>query len=396
MEATKKKIGIFYRYNKYQPISGSIFYALEYYFTLMNTIEKEIQDNLLFGKEQIEIEVTLYWIFPKKIISTKEIQEKFRTRLLRLAAAKYPLTYKIVDSSMVTDYTRSRPHPKIKTSINKILETLNLNQNDKSSLLELNKKLDTYFKNIKIISETDLLKIKVDKSLFMCQNTVHDSILSDLIINKPENFGDKYFICNRDFNSISSNHQSIWKKMIKVPNSKFLYELPRQKIYSEPSSNLEDQSNLVPYSLKLNVDLFWKKEYIKKYKKYLKENKIVLDESKTIMKTGKPVNNLEAYNSFFSWNDNFSYDNFHPYMIWDIIHYYKTGFDENNRSIIESNFYGIPFKIMGNNGPMSKEDQDKYIESLGDSLFDRKENPKKYLLTREDELIKELIKELIQ
>ena len=44
MKATKKKIGIFYRYNKYQPISGSIFYALEYYFTLMNTIEKENQD----------------------------------------------------------------------------------------------------------------------------------------------------------------------------------------------------------------------------------------------------------------------------------------------------------------------------------------------------------------
>ena len=39
------KIGIFYRYNKYQPISGSIFYALEYYFTLLNIIEKENINN---------------------------------------------------------------------------------------------------------------------------------------------------------------------------------------------------------------------------------------------------------------------------------------------------------------------------------------------------------------
>ena len=70
MKATKKKIGIFYRYNKYQPISGSMFYALEYYFTLLNTIEKENQDNLLFGKDLNETEVTFYWIFPKKIIST--------------------------------------------------------------------------------------------------------------------------------------------------------------------------------------------------------------------------------------------------------------------------------------------------------------------------------------
>ena len=83
MEAIKKKIGIFYRYNKYQPISGSMFYALEYYFTLMNTIEKENQDNLLFGKDLNETEVTFYWIFPKKIIIQKQIYSKpLKTELI--------------------------------------------------------------------------------------------------------------------------------------------------------------------------------------------------------------------------------------------------------------------------------------------------------------------------
>jgi hypothetical protein len=96
--------------------------------------------------------------------------------------------------------------------------------------LELNKKLDTYFRNIKIVSETDLLKINVDKSLFICQNTIHDSILSDLILNKPENFGAKYFICNREFDSLSPSHKSIWKNLSTVENSKFLYESPKQNI----------------------------------------------------------------------------------------------------------------------------------------------------------------------
>jgi hypothetical protein len=245
MKATKKKIGIFYRYNKYQPISGSIFYALEYYFTLLNIIEKENQDNLLFGKDLNETEVTFYWIFPKKIISTKEIREKFRTRLLRLAAAKYPLTYRWVKNSYSPD------EPKSRTSINKVLDILELNQIEKDGLLELNKKLDTYFRNIKIVSEMDLLKIKTDKSLFISQNTIHDGILGDLIINKPENFGEKYFICNREFDSISTTHKLIWKKLTQIQNSKFLYETSKQNI---PSQNSEQ------YSLKLGVDFFWKKE----------------------------------------------------------------------------------------------------------------------------------------
>lgn len=382
MKATKKKIGIFYRYNKYQPISGSIFYALEYYFTLLNTIEKENQDNLLFGKDLNETEVTFYWIFPKKFISTKEIKEKFRTRLLRLAAAKYPLTYRWVKNSYSPD------EPKSRTSINKVLDILDLNPIEKDNLLELNKKLDTYFRNIKIISETDLLKVQVNRSLFICQNTVHDSILSDLILNKPENFGAKYFICNREFDSLLPSHKSIWKNLSIIENSKFLYELPRQIIDSENKDNQEQ------YSLKLGTQWFWSKDTIRKYKKYLKNNHIRFEE---IMKTGSPVTVVQSqsYNSYFDWIDDelnsYGYDQFHLYMIWTSIHYYKTGFDENNRSIIESIFYNIPFKIIENNKPMVEQEQEQYIKSLNDSLQDRKENPKDYILTKDDKLINELL-----
>ena len=72
MIATKNKIGIFYRYNKHQPINGSLFYALEYYFTLRDTIDKINNDNSILNRDPLEHEVTLYWIFPKKLISTKE------------------------------------------------------------------------------------------------------------------------------------------------------------------------------------------------------------------------------------------------------------------------------------------------------------------------------------
>ena len=72
----------------------------------------------------------------------------------------------------------------------------------------------------------------------------------------------KYFICNREFDSLSPSHKLIWEKLSTIENSKFLYESPKQNILSQNSER---------YSLKLGVDLFWKKEHIKKYKKYLKE-----------------------------------------------------------------------------------------------------------------------------
>ena len=375
MEAIKKKIGIFYRYNKYRPISGSMFYALEYYFTLMDTIERENQDNLLFGKDLNETEVTFYWIFPKKLISTKEQREKFKIRLLRLAAAKYPLTYKWVKMGYSPD------EPKSRTSINKVLDILDLNPIEKDNLLELNKKLDTYFRNIEIVSETDLLKINVDKSLFICQNTVHDSILSDLILNKPENFGAKYFICNREFNSLSPSHKSIWKNLSIVENSKFLYESPKQNILSQNSEQ---------YSLKLGVDLFWKKEHIKKYKKYLKENHLY---NFGILQTGEPYNSNER--SFFTWIDDetLGYEQFHLYMLWDSIHYHRRNFEENNRAVIEAKFYNIPFKEISKINSKHIDHIDRNDRNdRNDSLQDRKENPKDYILTKDDKLINELLR----
>ena len=40
---------------------------------------------------------------------------------------------------------------------------------------------------------------------------------------------------------------------------------------------------------------------------------------------------------------------------------------------------------------MSQQDQEQYIKGLYDSLQDRKENPKDYILTKDDKLIKELL-----
>ena len=94
MIATKNKTGIFYRYNKHQPINGSLFYALEYYFTLRDTVDKINKENFILDRDPLEHEITLYWIFPKKLIGTKENKEKFKLRLLRLAAAKYQINFK--------------------------------------------------------------------------------------------------------------------------------------------------------------------------------------------------------------------------------------------------------------------------------------------------------------
>ena len=81
MEATKKKIGIFYRYNKYRPISGFNVLCIRilFYFN-WNTIEKKIKDNLLFGKDLNETRSNFLLDFPKrKLLVTKE--KKFKTRL---------------------------------------------------------------------------------------------------------------------------------------------------------------------------------------------------------------------------------------------------------------------------------------------------------------------------
>ena len=40
---------------------------------------------------------------------------------------------------------------------------------------------------------------------------------------------------------------------------------------------------------------------------------------------------------------------------------------------------------------MVEQEQEQYIKSLNDSLQDRKENPKDYILTKDDKLIKELL-----
>ena len=54
-------------------------------------------------------------------------------------------------------------------------------------------------------------------------------------------------------------------------------------------------------------------------------------------------------------------------------------------------FNNIPFKIIENNKPMVEQEQEQYIKSLNDSLQDRKENPKDYILTKDDKLINELL-----
>ena len=391
MIATKNKTGIFYRYNKHQPINGSLFYALEYYFTLRDTIDKINNDNSILNRDPLEHEVTLYWIFPKKLISTKENKEKFKLRLLRLAATKYPINFKW----LLPELTGKRA--KTKNSINKIIEGAkkgaNLNEDQIIDITNTSNILGTYFKDIKIISETDLLKIQTTKSLFISQNTVHDCLLKDLLNNNPERFGQKYFICNRNFKSLSISHQGIWQKLQKQKDSLFLVELPEQ----EPKllENNQNRSNILQYDLKLGTQWFWSKDIIKAYKK---QNQDIQKGHNNILLTGQPpVNNFNTSGtgtqSFFSWLDTdteekleSSYNRFTPYMIWDAVHYYKRPFEENNRSIIEAAFYNIKFKII-DNGVKNKEDGYGYNHSL----FERHNNPNKFHLSSDDFLIQDLL-----
>ena len=400
MIATKNKTGIFYRYNKHQPINGSLFYALEYYFTLRDTIDKINKENFILDRDPLEHEITLYWIFPKKLIGTKENKEKFKLRLLRLAAAKYQINFKW----LLPNLTGKRALPK--NSINKIIEGAkegaNLNEDQISDITNTSNILGTYFKDIKIISETDLLKIQTTKSLFISQNTVHDCLLKDLLNNNPERFGQKYFICNRNFKSLSISHQGIWQKLQKQKDSLFLVELPEQ----EPKllENNQNRSNILQYNLKLGTQWFWSKDIIKACKK---QNQDIQKGNNNILLTGQPpVNNFNGYErSFFSWLDtdttenpenlNSSYDRFTPYMIWDTIHYYKRPFEENNRSIIEAAFYNIKFKTIDTNDESKNEDtnskNEEYEYGYAHSLFERHNNPNKFQLSSDDFLIQDLL-----
>ena len=391
MIATKNKTGIFYRYNKHQPINGSLFYALEYYFTLRDTVDKINKENFILDRDPLEHEITLYWIFPKKLIGTKENKEKFKLRLLRLAAAKYQINFKW----LLPNLTGKRALPK--NSINKIIEGANLNEDQITDIINTSNILGTYFKDIKIISETDLLKIQTTKSLFISQNTVHDCLLKDLLNNNPERFGQKYFICNRNFKSLSISHQGIWQKLQTQKDSLFLVELPEQ----EPKLLEKQRSNILQYDLKLGTQWFWSKDIIKAYKK---QNQDIQKGNNNILLTGQPpVNNFTSgtgTQSFFSWLDtdtmlettenienlNSSYDRFTPYMIWDAIHYYKRPFEENNRSIIEAAFYNIKFKIIDTE-VKNKEDGYEYAHSL----FERHNNPNKFQLSSDDFLIQDLL-----
>ena len=390
MIATKNKTGIFYRYNKHQPINGSLFYALEYYFTLRDTVDKINKENFILDRDPLEHEVTLYWIFPKKLIGTKENKEKFKLRLLRLAATKYQINFKWL---LPNSGKRALP----KNSINKIIEGAkegaSLNEDQISDITNTSNILGTYFKDIKIISEIDLLKIQTTKSLFISQNTVHDCLLEDLLNNNPERFGQKYFICNRNFKSLSISHQGIWQKLQTQKDSLFLVELPEQ----EPKllENNQNRSNILQYNLKLGTQWFWGKDIIKAYKK---QNQGIQKGHNNILLTGQPpVNNFNTSGtgtqSFFSWLDTdteekleSSYDRFTPYMIWDAIHYYKRPFEENNRSIIEAAFYNIKFKIIDTEAK-NKEHECGYAHSL----FERYHNPNKFQLSSDDFLIQDLL-----
>ena len=79
-------------------------------------------------------------------------------------------------------------------------------------------------------------------------------------------------------------------------------------------------------------------------------------------------------------------------MVWDSIHYHRRNFEENNRAVIEAKFYNIPFKeITKINSNQNDHNNHNNYNDRNDSLQDRKENPKGYILTKDDKLINELL-----
>ena len=86
-------------------------------------------------------------------------------------------------------------------------------------------------------------------------------------------------------------------------------------------------------------------------------------------------------------DETFGYEQFHLYMVWDSIHYHRRNFEENNRAVIEAKFYNIPFKEITKINSNHYDSNDHY-----DSLQNRKENPKDYILTKDDKLINEIIR----
>ena len=271
---------IIYKYNKYIQVSGSLFYAFEY---LAKVLEVNPSSNIRF-----------YIIIPSN-------QKKdYLMKLRKLFQTKYPLLREYKDRLILDAWQKL------------------ISAEQFSKLLKVNKILNEAFSRIITCSSIEILKLKLNKVLFINYNSW---------LNTTYKADTTLIVQNRNINSLEQSDK------IQEPSSNpnrvvLLYELPEQKFpYSCGCRQYQ-------YDLKLGTEYFLPKELFDK-------------KTRTPMVTaGKPITNTTF--DTFQKASLFIRAKTEPLLNTRKIEYHQNflKYDENCRIIIEARFYKIPIKII--------------------------------------------------
>lgn len=271
---------IIYKYNKYIQVSGSLFYAFEY---LAKVLEVNPSSNIRF-----------YIIIPSN-------QKKdYLVKLRKLFQTKYPLLREYKDRLILDSYQKL------------------VSAEQFSKLLKVNKLLNEAFSRIITCSSIEILKLKLNKVLFINYNSW---------LNTSYKAESTLIIQNRKVDTLDKSER-INEPVYNPENITLLYELPEQKF---PSSCGCIQRQ---YDLKLGMEYFLPKGVFDK--KYRTPSTIA----------GKPITNTSF--SEFQKPSLFIHVRDQPLLNTRKIEYYQNflKFDENCRIIIEARFYNIPIKVI--------------------------------------------------
>ena len=273
---------IIYKYNKYIQVSGSLFYAFEY---LAKVLEVNPSSNIRF-----------YIIIPSN-------QKKdYLVKLRKLFQTKYPLLREYKDRLILDSYQKL------------------VSAEQFSKLLKVNKLLNEAFSRIITCSSIEILKLKLNKVLFINYNSW---------LNTTYKADTTLIIQNRNINSLAQSDKiQELSDTSPNPNRVLLYELPEQKFpYSCGCMQYQ-------YDLKLGTEYFLPKELFNK--KYRTPK----------LTAGKPITNttfdeFQKPSLFISVREQ-------PLLNTRKIEYHQNflKYDENCRIIIEARFYKIPIKII--------------------------------------------------
>lgn len=339
---------VIYKYNKYTPINGSLFYGFEYAFTTeakyIIIVPKTFKNKKEFYSNKNKIE----YIFSQKY--DKDILEDMKNHILYMTETEF------INHVYKYDY-----HNTLIISTNTLLDS--------------------------ILSEIVTNGIK--------QRLINGNQSISKIYS---NLGNILVVLNRKFNTLTFNQKEYLTNLILLleKNSnedidiKFIYEHPCQRILRDPTSPTINQKRC---SLKLGIhmfkplttknktleDLFTKKDK----SQYIEKNVIISGFIPTyILKTFEYpiIQNKIKYNIIqkpTNWCHVRGKSNFFDDI--DEVWYYRDhiNFDENNRLLVEADAYNIKIVM---------KDINK-LEKDFDSTFERHQYPMEFHMANDDYIL---------